>query len=157
MPKPSTPLPDSHVIQAAALEKRTRRKFNLEYKLRMLSEAGACRRGELDALLRRERLYSGQLRQWRHDFAQDGVQGLSKSLPGPASRTTPEQRQIAQLEKDKARLTRKLQIAEDCLELQKKYWRCSNSPGFYPVSTDGLKTPGNFRSCLATRHRIRGL
>jgi hypothetical protein len=41
-------------------------------------------------------------------------------LPGPASRTTPEQRQIAQLEKDKARLTRTLQIAEDCLGLQKK-------------------------------------
>lgn len=120
MPKPSTPLPQSQVIPAAALEKRTRRQFSTEYKLRILSEADACRRGELGAMLRREHLYSGQLCQWRRDFAQHGVQGLSKSLPGPASRTTPEQRRIAQLEKDNARLHRKLQIAEDCLDLQKK-------------------------------------
>ena len=63
MPKPSTPLPCSQVIPAAALEKKTHRKFTIEYKLRMLSEADACRCGELGALLRRERLYSGQLRQ----------------------------------------------------------------------------------------------
>ena len=120
MPKPSTPLPETQVIPAAALEKRTRRQFPAEYKLRILSEADACRRGELGTMLRRERLYSGQLRQWRRDFAQHGVQGLSKSMPGPASRMTPDQRQIAQLEKDNARLTRKLQIAEGCLSLQKK-------------------------------------
>jgi transposase-like protein len=70
-------------------------------------------------MLRREHLYGGQLRQLRLGFAQHGVEGLSKSLPGPASRTTPEQRKIAQLEKDNARLNRKLQIAEDCLDLQK--------------------------------------
>ena len=29
--------------------------------------------------------------------------------------------------------------------------------GFYPVSTDGLKRAENFRSCLATLRRIRGL
>lgn len=29
--------------------------------------------------------------------------------------------------------------------------------GFYPVSTEGLEEPENFRSCLATRRRIRGL
>ena len=29
--------------------------------------------------------------------------------------------------------------------------------GFYPVSTDGLETPENFRSCLATLRRMRGL
>jgi transposase len=120
MPKPSTPLPETQVIPTAALEKRTRRQFSSEYKLRILSEADACRRGELGTMLRRERLYSGQLRQWRLDFRQHGVQGLSKSLPGPASRTTPDQRRIAQLEKDNARLSRKLQIAEGCVSLQKK-------------------------------------
>ena len=120
MPKPSTALPEQQVISEAALEKRTRRQFTTEYKLRILSEADACQRGELGAMLRREHLYGGQLRQWRLDFARHGVEGLSKSLPGPASRTTPEQRKIAQLEKDNARLNRKLQIAEDCLDLQKK-------------------------------------
>lgn len=29
--------------------------------------------------------------------------------------------------------------------------------GFYPVSTDGFKRAEKFRSCLATRRRIRGL
>lgn len=30
-------------------------------------------------------------------------------------------------------------------------------PGFYPISTDGLKRAENFRSCLATLRRILGL
>jgi transposase-like protein len=71
-------------------------------------------------LLRRENLYSNQLQQWRREFARDGVQGLSKSSPGPVASRTPDQRRIAELEKDNARLSRKLAIAEDCLELQKK-------------------------------------
>lgn len=29
--------------------------------------------------------------------------------------------------------------------------------GFYPISTDGLKRPENFKSCRATLRRIRGL
>jgi len=33
----------------------------------------------------------------------------------------------------------------------------SKAVGFYPVSTDGLKRAENFRSCLATLRRIRGL
>ena len=33
----------------------------------------------------------------------------------------------------------------------------STAEGFYPVSTDGLETPENFRSCLATLRRMRGL
>ncbi len=31
------------------------------------------------------------------------------------------------------------------------------APGFYPISTDGLKRAENFRSCLATLRRILGL
>jgi hypothetical protein len=48
------------------------------------------------------------------------VAGLSKSAPGPAAARTPEQRRIEQLEKERSRLTRKLEIANDCLDLQKK-------------------------------------
>ena len=120
MPKPITELPDSQVTPAPALEKRSRRKFATEYKVSILAEADACQRGELGALLRRENLYSNQLQQWRREFARDGVQGLSKSSPGPVASRTPDQRRIAELEKDNARLSRKLAIAEDCLELQKK-------------------------------------
>ncbi len=55
MRKPVTDLPDSQVTPAPALEKRTRRRFSTEYKLRIITEAEACQRGELGALLRREK------------------------------------------------------------------------------------------------------
>ena len=41
--------------------KPERRRFTAEYKLKVLREADACKRGELGALLRREGLYSSHL------------------------------------------------------------------------------------------------
>jgi len=66
------------------LEKRIRRVFTGDYKLSIIQQADACKHGELGALLRREKLYAGQLLQWRREMAEHGVQGLSKSSPGPA-------------------------------------------------------------------------
>ena len=120
MPKPPTERPDTQVTPEPALEKRTRRQLSPEYKLRIIAEADACKRGELGAILRREKLYSSQLSEWRREFAENGVAGLSKSAPGPAASRTPEQRRIDQLEKENDRLNRKLEIANDCLDLQKK-------------------------------------
>ena len=120
MPKPASNLPDNEVEPTPALERRTRRVFSAEFKLRILSEADQCARGELGALLRREKLYSAQLQQWRREFAEKGVEGLSKSTPGPKALKTPEQRRIEQLETENARLAHKLELANDCLALQKK-------------------------------------
>ncbi len=120
MPKSISERPDTQVTPEPALEKRTRRQFNTEYKLRIINEADACEYGELGALLRREKLYSSQLSEWRREFAENGVAGLSKSAPGPTASRTPEQRRIDQLEKENDRLNRKLDIANDCLDLQKK-------------------------------------
>jgi transposase-like protein len=120
MPKPPTERPDTQVTPEPALEKRTRRQLSPEYKLRIIAQADACKRGELGAILRREKLYSSQLSEWRREFAENGVAGLSKSAPGPAASRTPEQRRIDQLEKENDRLNRKLEIANDCLDLQKK-------------------------------------
>ena len=120
MPKSVSKRIKTQVTPEPALEKRTRRKFNAEYKLRILTEANACKHGELGALLRREKLYSNQLADWRREFAEHGVAGLSKSAPGPKSSKTPEQRQIEQLEKENQRLNRKLEVANDYLDLQKK-------------------------------------
>jgi transposase len=120
MPKSISERPDTQVTPEPALEKRTRRQLTPEYKLRIIAEADACKRGELGALLRREKLYSSQLSDWRREFAENGVAGLSKSAPGPAASRTPEQRRIDQLEKEHDRLNRKLDIANDCLDLQKK-------------------------------------
>jgi len=120
MPKPRSERPDTQVTPEPALEKRTRRQFKVEYKLRIIAEADACKHGELGALLRREKLYSGQLTEWRREYAQHGVAGLTKSAPGPVPSKTPDQRRIEQLEKENKRLNHKLEIANDCLDLQKK-------------------------------------
>ena len=120
MPKAPSELPDTQITPEPSLEKRTRRQFSTDYKLRIIAEAAACQYGELGALLRREKLYSNQLSDWRRELAHNGVEGLNKTAPGPAAAKTPEQRRIEQLEKENGRLTRKLEIATDCLELQKK-------------------------------------
>ncbi len=120
MPKPVSKLPHLEVTPEPALEKRTRRRFSAAYKLRIVTAADLCQHGELSALLRREHLYSSQLQQWRRELAENGTAGLNKSSPGPAPSMTPEQRRIAALEKENLRLNRKLDLAEDCLELQKK-------------------------------------
>jgi transposase len=120
MPKSHSEPHTTQVTPEPALEKRTRRQFTPEYKLRILAEADACQHGELGAILRREKLYSNQLSDWRREYAQNGVAGLSKSIPGPASAKSAEQRRIEQLEKENGRLQRKLDVANDCLELQKK-------------------------------------
>jgi transposase-like protein len=121
MPKPYTsPLPDNHVEPDPVLEKRTRRTFSAEYKLRIVAQADQCAHGELGALLRREKLYSAQLQQWRRELAGGGLDGVSKTTPGPKAKRTPDQREIDALRRRNARLNRELEIANGCLDLQKK-------------------------------------
>ena len=121
MPKPiDSSLPETQIVADPVLEKRSRRQFSTQYKLRIIAQAEQCRRGELGALLRREHLYSSQIRDWRKQLAQGGEQALSKSAPGPQSKLTGEQRELEKLRRENARLTRKLEIANGCLSLQKK-------------------------------------
>ena len=101
MPKPHSDPFNTQVTPEPALEKRTRRQFKSEYKLRILAAADACKHGDLGALLRREKLYSNQLSAWRREYAQGGIAGLTKSAPGPAPSKTPDQRRIKQLVKEK--------------------------------------------------------
>jgi transposase len=119
MPKPESII-DPKVTPKPEFEKSTRRRFTTEYKLSILQQANACQYGELAALLRREKLYSNQIAQWRREFAQDGIEGLSKSLPGPKPSKTPEQKRIEQLEKENARLLKELSVKDSCIALQKK-------------------------------------
>jgi len=120
MPKPPSDVPNRQVIPPPELEKRTRRRFSTAEKLRILDEADGCARGargELGALLRREKLYSSQLQQWRRERAEQGVPG--KTEPGPAASTLPHQRRIEQLEQENVRLVRQLTITQACIDLQK--------------------------------------
>ena len=79
MPKPDTQS-SQEVTPDPQLEKRTRRIFTADYKLSILQQAAACQHGELGILLRREKLYSNQLAQWRREFSEQGVAGLGKAL-----------------------------------------------------------------------------
>ena len=120
MPKSSSSAPKTQVKPEPALEKRTRRTYNAEYKMNIIAQADACKHGELGALLRREKLYSNQLAAWRRELAEGGIAGLRKTAPGPKPSKTREQRHIEQLEKANTRLSRELDIANGCLDLQKK-------------------------------------
>jgi len=117
---PKQPTPEPQVTPEPKLEKRSRRTFPAEYKLRIIQEADACKHGELGALLRREKLYSNQLADWRREYADNGLQGLSKSAPGPAPVQSSEQREIEKLKRQVAKLNNELDIANDCLDIQKK-------------------------------------
>lgn len=120
MPKSTLNQATAEVVPARHIEQRRRRILSPEYKLRIVQETKNCQRGELGKILRRERLYSAQVRQWQRDYAAHGIAGLSKSTPGPAPLKSADARRIEQLEKENARLSHKLETAQDCLELQKK-------------------------------------
>lgn len=124
MPKPASfTLPGTQIVPDAQLEKRTRRRFSADYKMRILAEADQCRHGELGELLRREKLYHSQLSAWRRELAKGGAAALSKTSPGPKPKLTPEEREIERLKRENAKLQRKLEVAEGCIELQKKLSR----------------------------------
>lgn len=120
MPKKASARPDTQVKPDPKLEKRGRRTFKPEDKLRIIEEANACKHGELGALLRREKIYSNQLSDWRRGYASKGMAGLNKTVPGPVKLKTSEQRQIEKLEKQVAKLKGSLETANDCLDIQKK-------------------------------------
>lgn len=77
----------NEVITDPRLEKRTRRRFSVAEKKRLLAEADALPHGEKGAWLRRKGLYAGQLSTWRKDLAE-----LSRSLSGRRPRPTVVQR-----------------------------------------------------------------
>jgi transposase len=121
MPKPVSPESPIEVVANPGHDRRLRRRFSAEDKRRILAEADTCtERGELSALLRRERLYSSQLAIWRAQLEHEGQSGLEAKKAGRKTLKDAKDRRIEQLEHDKGKLERKLLIAEKLIELQKK-------------------------------------
>ncbi len=102
--------------------KARRRKFTAEYKLKMLAEADACTKaGEIGALLRREGLYSSHLVAWRRARDSGALAGLAPRKRGPVAKVShPLERKVVELERDNARLQRRVERAEGLVALQKK-------------------------------------
>ena len=109
--------PDPEVPERAA-----RRRFTAEYKLQILREADQCAGvGEVGALLRREGLYSSHLTTWRRQREHGALVALAPKKRGrSAAAVSPLARRVAELERDKARLARRLQQAEAIIDAQKK-------------------------------------
>ncbi len=96
-----------------------RRRFSAEYRLRILTQADACKKpGEVGALLRREGLYSSLLTHWRRQRDTGALREMRGRRRGPKPR--PVDPRVTQLEAENRRLQRKLQRAETIITLQKK-------------------------------------
>ncbi len=119
------------------VEKPKRRRFPVDYKRRILDKADSCKKpGELGALLRREGLYSSYLSAWRTQRDQ----GLKPKKRGRKSKT-PEQKRVAELEKQlkkaerkNAKLEAKLKQADLIITVQKKVSELLGIPLSQPES-----------------------
>ncbi len=103
-------------------EKRPRRKFTAQYKLRILEEADACKEpGQIGALLRREGLYSSNLNTWRRQKEKGLLAALSPKKRGRKEKEKNSLApRVAQLERENERLRNKLKQAEIIIDVQKK-------------------------------------
>ena len=96
-----------------------RRQFSGSEKRRLLAEADRCKAdGTLGAFLRRERIYSSMLSSWRKQMDAADRIALAPKRRGP--KPDPSARQIEQLNRENARLRRKLERAELIIDAQKK-------------------------------------
>jgi transposase-like protein len=112
---------DEEIMPDPQLEKRQRRRFSAEQKRRILEEVDACtERGQVAAILRREGLYASQLSGWRRQREAQGLQGLEPKTPGRKPAQDAKDREIARLEREKAKLAHELEVARKIISLQKK-------------------------------------
>lgn len=114
-------------LSGAAVETvptKTRRRFTAAEKLRILNAAEAAvasgERGALEAVLRKEGIYSSHLSAWRQQFAAKGSEGLAPRKPGRKPKLSATDRELLALQKKTARLEHQLKVANALIELQKK-------------------------------------
>ena len=116
---PVVAAPPAGLVQSEVSEKAKRRRFTAEYKAKILREAERCKSpGQVGALLRREGLYSSLLSEWRRQRDQVAKAGLKAIRRGPKPRVVDPR--IHQLERENARLERRLAQAEAIIDIQKK-------------------------------------
>ena len=100
-----------------------RRQFSPAFKRRIVRQAENCKDepGAIGRLLRREGLYSSHLTHWRVEIAAAEEAALAPKARGPKpDPARAELKRLADLERENARLTRKLGRAQAIIEVQKK-------------------------------------
>ena len=127
----------SPVQEVEVLARPQRRKFTVDYKLRILREVDRCRQsGELGALLRREGLYWSSVARWRRARERGELSGAGVRRRGPRARPVDvRDKQIRKLELENKRLKARLERAEGLIEVQKKV---SELLGVELPQTDGV-------------------
>ena len=105
-----------------SLSRPKRRFFSVEFKMKFLAEADACKgTGQVASLLRREGLYSSALTEWRRARAAGLLGALDSGKPVPKPQgVNPLAAENKRLQKEKRALERRLRRAELLLEIQKK-------------------------------------
>jgi transposase len=139
VPKP-TQVPDREVVPAADERKqrepsvndasqesvapKMRRQFTASEKLRLVKKADVAlasgKRGALEAMLRKEAIYSSQLSTWREQLGTSGEAGLTSRKPGRKPKLGATDRALLAATKQNETLERKLRVANALIALQKK-------------------------------------
>jgi transposase-like protein len=116
MSGPSVP-PDPEVP-----EKKPRRKYTAAYKLRILKEYDSCTvPGEIGTLLRREGIYHSNINTWIRQRDEGALHGLTPKKRGrKPKQVNPLAREVARLERENKKLSKKLKQAEIIIDVQKK-------------------------------------
>lgn len=104
-------------------DKPGRRRFEPEYKLRILQEVDANRdkRGAIGEILRREGLYASQVAVWKRELETQLAEGIKARKRGPKpDPSIPLKKENERQAKQIARLKDELRRARLMLEVQKK-------------------------------------
>lgn len=119
---PLTVKPDDERQSTEVVAVARRRTFPASYKLHIVRQADACSDpGAVGALLRRERLYSSHLSNWRHEIEALELAALQGKPRGPkADAAKAADRRVLSLEQDNAKLRKRLGRAEQIIDVQKK-------------------------------------
>lgn len=114
--------PPSSLSDPEVPEKKPRRRFTTAYKLRILKEHDTCTGyGEIGALLRREGLYYSNISTWRRQRDEGALHGLTPKKRGrKTKKVNPLANEVAKLERENRKLSKKLKQAEAIIEVQKK-------------------------------------
>jgi transposase len=107
-----------------AVQPGTRRQFSASEKLRLVKAAEVAvasgERGAIEALLRKEGIYSSHLSSWRRQLGSRGEAGLIPRKPGRKPKLDAKGRELLKVTKENENLKRKLRIANALIDLQKK-------------------------------------
>ena len=100
-------------------ERPVRRRFSAAYKLTILREIDvAVEPGSVGAILRRERLYSSHLVDWRRARDRGALEALARPQGRP--KPNPLARENERLQRENTRLSARLSTAERIIEIQGK-------------------------------------